>query len=484
MIAVAILALAYLLADTDPPRQGPTVGEKLSGLTAERAALQARADGETRLDLLGAFRVASLLTDALSVRNARDRERPLDSLPAARRHVFADVDALNTALDEALMRPGEGSRRASRAAAQLGQASLDRLAGDGKPLVLQFSPRFVPPRIAGGELQLAPLPAVIPASQVASSTLLPFGVGTKALQESDGPLVPRYAPAFAAAPGDDPPVEIEIAAVDFDDSGPPPVLTIGGWRGQARLSPLRLHFAVPRSAFTTDAWRSTFVTGRLSYRHAAHTDTFELLFVVLPDHPGSFAFDQRVRTMVPEANTLVSPEILARAEAGQTKSVRRCFDPPSGTHFDKTQRRVVEVERLGWLEDTSDPTLNDGKVEFAANEGPDQICIVVTAKPVNQQARTATIGRFEATLVRERPDDKAVKSGVRALDWREAVRVPLDPGAVEWKLYVRMLGEVDREFGQPLGGDAAPPSGVPFLKISRDEDGKNLVLRADPSAEP
>lgn len=483
--AAVVLGLVYLVGRSEPPRAGPTVGERLATLAAERATLQAQADGETRIDLVGAFRVASLLLDALSARHEDDRERPLDALPAPRRKLFADLEELDTALRESMTFPGDGSRRAARVAAQLAQGSLDRLAGDGASLVLQFSPRFVPPRRNGGDLRLDPPSGPRPAAWLSLSPILPLGVGIHGSTETLSPVVPLYAPAFSGIGAADPPVEIEIAAVGFDLDSAPPVLTIGSWRGTARVSPLRLHFLVPRDAFPTEGTRATFVSGRLSARRAARTETFELLFVVLPDRPGAFALDQKVRAMVPEATTLVSPEILARADAGETKTVRRCFDPPPGARFDKSQRRVVEVERLGWLEDVGDPTLNDGKVEFAANEGPDQICVVVTAKPVNKDARTATIGRFEATIVRDRPEDKAVQSGVRALDWYEAVRVPLEPGAVEWRLYVRMLGEINREFDAPLVGQAAVlPEGVPFLRISRDAAGKNLILRADPAAEP
>src|SRR6185437_16721572 len=99
----------------------------------------------------------------------------------------------------------------------------------------------------------------------------------------------------------------------------------------------------------------------LALRRDGRVMTFALPFLVLPDRPGSVALDQQVRWMVPESNTLMSPEIMVRAAAGETRSVRRCFDPPSGAHFDKAHRRVVIVERLGWLEDMSDPTLNDGR---------------------------------------------------------------------------------------------------------------------------
>jgi len=303
--------------------------------------------------------------------------------------------------------------------------------------------------------------------------------------------VPRYGPSFVAAAAgnaskgsastDDPPVAVEIAAVQFDDADAAPALTVGGWRGTASVSPLRLRFAVPRSAFATDAERTTFVTGLLSVRRHGRTETFQLPFVVLPDHPGSVAVDQKVLKMVPESKTLVSPEILARADAGKSTAVRRCFDPPPGWRFDKTQRRVVTVERLGWVDDVSDSTVNAGTVEFAANEKPSQICVVVTARPATKEGRTATIGRFEATLVHDTAQETVVQSGVRALDWNEALRLPIDPDAAEGKLYLRLLGEIDREFTL---GKGPLPDGVPFLRIGRADGGKTLVLRADWTAAP
>jgi len=71
-----------------------------------------------------------------------------------------------------------------------------------------------------------------------------------------------------------------------------------------------------------------------------------------------------------------------------------------------------------------------------------------------------------------------VHSGIRALDWREPARVPIESGMIEWKLYVRLFDEIDREF------DRVSPSGVPFLSIELDADGKMLVLRANPTLEP
>ena len=208
------------------------------------------------------------------------------------------------------------------------------------------------------------------------------------------------------------------------------------------------------------------------------TVSFQLLFTVLPDRPGSFAFDQRVRTTTVKSNTLVSPEILSRAPAGETRTVRRCFDPPAGWRFDKEQQRVVFVERLGWQDDVNDPTLNAGSVEFVPADEPDQVCIAVIARPVMRTARTATIGRFEATLVRDRPSETVVKSGIRALDWREPARVPIEGGMMEWKLYVRLFDDIDREFVGDRGIGRLPAHRSAMTPSTA------IVLQADPAAEP
>jgi hypothetical protein len=431
---VAVLAaIAYLLVREEAPGAGPTVGEKIALLVAERASLQARADGEARISLLPAFRAASLMTDALAARSEPDAERAFDGLPPVRRQVFAAIAALNDALREALERPSVEARLAALKAAESAAAELDRLAGlDTAPLILSFTPRFVPPR------------------------------------------------RTAAATGSrdqDPPVEIEVVGPRLSTGGLPPVLAVGTWRGAATVAPERLRFAVPRAAFTTDPKRTLFAIGTLSVHGPGRSVAFQLLFVVLPDSPGAFALDQRVQSTTPESNTLVSPEILARAPAGETRTVRRCFDPPPGWRFDQERRRVVIVERLGWHDDLGDPTLNGGSVEFVPEEKPGQICVAVIARPVTRQARTATIGRFEATLLRDRPVEQVVKSGIRALDWHEPVRVPIEPGMTEWKLYVRLFDEIDREFAD-TGVSTA------FLRISRDDDGQAIVLQADPTAEP
>ncbi len=484
MAGVALAAAAVLATRGETPGTALTVEEKITALRAERASLQARTDSEARIALLSAFRTASLLIDAAAARSEADGDRPFDLLPAFRRQIFAEIDALNGVLKEALERPGEGARRATLQAAERANAQLDRLAGLGDgPLILSFTPRFVPPRRATGELTLAPGAPGAPPPQDVALRLAKPAVQAPGLTQQEVPAIPRYAPDFVASGEDDPPVQIEVVGAHLASvGGPPPVLAIGAWRGQAIVTPERLRFAVPRDAFATDARRVTFAIGTLSIRRATRTASFQLLFTVLPDRPGSFAFDQRVRTTTLESNTLVSPEILSRAPAGETRTVRRCFDPPAGWRFDKEQQRVVIVERLAWQDDVNDPTLNAGSVEFVPGGDPDQVCIAVIARPVMRSARTATIGRFEATLVRDRPSETIVKSGVRALDWRESARVPIEPGMVEWKLYVRLFDDIDREFE----GNAAtqtPRAVTPFLRIGRGNGGSSLVLQADPAAD-
>ena len=448
----------------------------------DRASLQARADGEARIALLPAYRVAGLLTDALVARSEGEEERAFDRLPAFRLKAFAELDALNAALADSWRGPAM-----ARAGRKQGSRARDRRARSaGRPRQCAagavLHPRFVPPRRAAGELTLSP----------GASSARPqddaLRLGSPSAPSDSGRGRPRSRPGadraalradFAAARDDDPPVQVEIVGLRLAAAnGPPPMLAVGAWRGMATVAPGRLRFAVPRGAFTTDAARTVFAAATLSVRSPARTATFRLLFTVLPDRPGAFALDQRVQTTMLEAKTLVSPEILVRAPpAGETRTVRRCFDPPPDWRFDQERRRVVVVERLGWQDDIGDATLNGGSVEFVPEERPGQICVAVSARPVNPLARTATIGRFEATLVRDQPVEQVVKSVIRALDWREPAGVPIEPGMAEWKLYVRLFDEIDREF------DAAPASAA-FLRISRDGDGPAIVLQADPAAEP
>ena len=274
-------------------------------------------------------------------------------------------------------------------------------------------------------------------------------------------------------------MQVEVVGAHLvPTGGSSPVLAVGAWRGGAIIGPDRLIFAVPRAAFATDAARTVFAVGTLSIRHASRVTTFQLLFTVLPDRPGAFALDQRVVTTETEVNTHVSPELVARGAVGETRTLRRCFDPPAGWHFDPNRRRIIVVERLGWQEEVTDPSLNSGSVEFVPPQEPGQICVAVIARPVNRTAKTATIGRFEATLVRDRTVEQVTKSGVRALDWREVVRLPLEPGVTEWKLYVRLFGEIDREL------DGAVQSKLPFLRILRDAGDQALILKVDQSAQP
>ena len=323
--ACVALASFMLFGLGEAPGNGATIGEKIAVLRADRASLQARADGEARVGLLQAFRVAGLLTDDLAARYESDTERLFDRLPAVRREPFAEVDRLNAAIKDALDRPGVGARRAAGKVAEEATARLDQLAGqDSAPLVLAYTPRFVPPRRATGELTLAPgAPGASRAPPRQGELRLdpsPSPSAGGGATPSTAPTVPRYSPDFAAPRGDDPLVEVEIVGTLLATAGgPPPVLAIGSWRGEATIAPERLRFAVPRSAFANDAARTTFAAGSLIVRRGARTSTFQLLFTVLPDRPGSFALDQRVRTTEVESNTRVSPEILARAPAGETR---------------------------------------------------------------------------------------------------------------------------------------------------------------------
>ncbi len=479
-VASVAMAVAVLAAVLERDRSAPppvTVGERLAVLKAERAGLQARAEGEGRLLLIAPLRVAGLLLDALVARG-EEPEQDLERIAVPRRQAFTEAELLNAALKDALARPTQGAVQVARKAADRAQAALERLAdNDSHPLVLSVTPRFVPPRRATGDLSVeAPAGAASPPQDTAGVRLKADGPRAPA---AAAPTVPRYAPSFLAPADEDPPVTIEIAGLHLAPGGPPPVLTVGAWRGVATVAPERLRFEVPRKAFPTDAVRATMVTASLAIRSESRPAYFELPFIVLPDRPGSMALDQKIRTTTTESTTLVSPEILARAPAGDSQTVRRCFDPPAGTRFDKERRRVIVVERLAWVDDTSDPTANAGTVEFAHDEGPDQICLVVVTRAAAKAARTATIGRFEATLVRDKFEERAERSGVRALDWREPTRVNIDSDAIEWRLYLRLFDEVDREFR------AAPDRlDVPFLSISVEPSGRAMIVKADPAAEP
>jgi len=445
LVAVLVSGAEALYAQSSGERRvapPPTIAEKLVLLQAERAELQARAGSLARVEMLSAFRTASLLLDALASRHESEREQPFDRLPAARREAFTRLESVNGALRAAIDQPGTsgGAAAVSQAASGI-PADLEWMASfDLSPVVLSYTPMFLAPR---------------------------------------GPQ-PGDAAASGASAGDDPEIEVEVLGLRLARDRTPPVLTIGSWRGEAAVTPERLKFVVPRSAFASDAQHARFASGSLFLHHDSRTVAFQLLFTVVPQKVGSFAVDQKVRSAVPESKTLVSPEILARAPAGETRTVRRCFDPPPGWSFDKSKRRADIVERLGWIDDIPDETMNSGSVAFVREDRPSQICVAVVAKAATKTARTATIGRFEATLVRAIATDRIVHGGLRALDWHEPVRVPFEPGMVEWKLRFRLFGEIDREF-EGTAEAASIPTGVPFLQVSVDSD-KNLTLRADSDA--
>ena len=455
------------------------IGAALLGalvVTAVLAGLQARADAEARLGLLPAFRTAGLILDALAARHEGEGDRAFDRLATPQRRAFEELDVLNAALREAVDRQSEGARLAAQRAGERASQELDRLVADEAPAVLFYGPRFVPPRRTGGDLVLpAPRQPTVPDGPLRLE-------GAPAPGARAALATPRYVPDFADGGSDEPAVVVEVGGAHLASSAGPPVLSIGGWRGLAQVESGRLRFAVPRQAFPVEATRTAFALATLSLRRGSRTIAFQLLFTVLPDKPGWFALDQKVRAVTVESNTLVSPEILARAPVGETRTVRRCFDPPAGWRFDRERLRIVIVERLGWQDDVSDATLNAGSVDFVSPDQPSQVCLAVVAKPAVKTARTATIGRFEATLLRDKAADSVVRSGVRALDWNEAVRLPIEPGMTEWKLYVRLFDAIDREFDGVAGADKAVA--LPFLSIVPDDDGRILVLRADPAVEP
>lgn len=433
---IIVAALAYAQSHDDRGPAPPTIAEKLVLLQAERHELQTRADSLARLEMLSSFRAASLLFDSLASRYEPEREQPFDRLPPARREMFARLEALNAALRAAIDRSGAAADAAAVTRAASGiPADLEWMASfDSTPVILSYTPMFLAPRRTGA-------------------------IG------GPGPA------------GEDPPIEIEILGLRLTRDRAPPVLTIGSWRGEAVVMPERLKFVVPRSAFPADGKHARFASGLLFVRHASRVVAFQLLFTAIPEKPGAFAFDQKVRSAEPESNTLVSPEILARAPAGESQTVRRCFDPPPGWRFDKSKRRVVIVERLGWIDDVPDETMNSGSVAFVREDRPSQICVAIVAKAATKAARTATIGRFEATLVRDATVERTVQSGIRPLEWNAPVSVPIEAGIAEWKLYVRLFDEIEREYrGGADGGSVA--SGFGFLNIAIDGD-KKLTIEAD-----
>ena len=272
-------------------------------------------------------------------------DRAFDLLPAFRRQAFSELDALNGALKDALDRPSEGARLAAHKAAARAATQLDRLVADDAPLILSYTPRFVPPRRATGELTLAPnAPNAAPGPAPQGALRLDTPGGPAANQAVQA--VPRYAPDFAAAGDDDPPLQIEIVGRTGICGRSPPCCR-SCWRGQATVSPDRLRFSVPLAPLT-DA-RRTGSRGALSIGAVAH-GAVQLLSRCCPT-PGSFAFDQRVRATTLDPNP-VSPDILSRAPAASAH-VRRCFDPPAGWRFEISVRACHRRARAGRMTSAS-----------------------------------------------------------------------------------------------------------------------------------
>ena len=102
VLCAALAVGATLLERNEVIGPGQTEGEKIAMIKAERARLQARADAEARIALLPAFRIATLLTDALAVWNVT----PISSAsPPAR------TSALSTGCRQPVARPSAISMR-------------------------------------------------------------------------------------------------------------------------------------------------------------------------------------------------------------------------------------------------------------------------------------------------------------------------------------------------------------------------------------
>ena len=141
LVAVLVTGAAAAYAQSSGDRRvapPPTIAEKLVLLQAERAELQARAGSLARIEMLSAFRTASLLFDALAARYESEREQPFDRLPAARRDVFNRLEAVNGALRTAIDQPGTpgGTAAVSQAASGI-PADLEWMASfDLSPVIL------------------------------------------------------------------------------------------------------------------------------------------------------------------------------------------------------------------------------------------------------------------------------------------------------------------------------------------------------------
>ena len=235
---------------------------------------------------------------------------------------------LNGALKDALDTPSEGARLAAHKAAARAATQFDWLVADDAPLILSYSPRFVPPRRATGELTLAPNFECRAWSRAAGALRLDTPGGPAANQAVQA--VPRYAPDFAAAGDDDPPLDrdrrVASGICRRAATGAVDRCVAGAGDGVAE----RLRFSVPRAAFVTRA-RTSFAAAALSIRRGSRTVLFQLLFTVLPDRPGSFAFDQLVRATTQESTPWCHPRSCrVRPRARPARSAAASIRRPAG----------------------------------------------------------------------------------------------------------------------------------------------------------
>ena len=116
-----------------------------------------------------------------------------------------------------------------------------------------------------------------------------------------------------------------------------------------------------------------------------------------------------------------------------------------------------------------DPSMSDGKVRKTLTLDPD-IVEVLGADPA---ALSATVNALLREEVERRKRRENLRELVEELEAYYGAPDPEDVAAAE-----RLFDEIDREF------DGKVTQRTPFLQIAPDDDGKTLVLRADPSAEP
>ena len=310
MVAVAgLVAAAVLFAVMrEEPAGGPTVDEKIAILRTERVQPAARADSEARLTLLPlSVPPACCSMPCWCVRTRRrSRLRPPASLPAPR------FRRTRRAEWRAQGRPGhaERGRTACRPQGRSPCGNAIRLAG-GR-------------RCAAHPVLFAALRAAAPCHRRTDAGAQPPNVapgpapqGALRLDTLGGPAANQAVQAAALRAGfrrgrrrrsaADRDRRVASGICRRAATGAVDRCVAGAGDGVARAA------ALGAARGLRDARRASFAAAALSIRRGSRTVLFQLLFTVLPDRPGSFAFDQLVRATTQESNTLVSPEILSRA---------------------------------------------------------------------------------------------------------------------------------------------------------------------------